>query len=236
MTLVTSFMKKHLWWILPTFLLAAIAPLTPYLDMSFESYFYHQTQPPGFHINAFCNFMFKYAIYPAQLTALMAFLVFTLSFFVNVFKIWQRPALALTATMAIGAGFITHTVFKDHWGRPRPKQVIEFGGHQAFRPFYKPNIFHQPEPSKSFPCGHCTMGFYFFSVALLCRRLQYRSLFYFFFVFAMAFGLAFGIARMKMGAHFFSDVLATAVIMWLTAYIFDITLCKNWKSIHERPH
>jgi membrane-associated PAP2 superfamily phosphatase len=180
--------------------------------------------------------MFKYAVYPAQLIALLAFVVFALSFFLNAFKNWQRPALALVATMAIGAGLITHTIFKDHWGRPRPKQIVEFGGHQAFRPYYQPNFFHQPEPSKSFPCGHCTMGFYFFSVALLFRRLGHLYLFYFFFLFAIGFGTAFGISRMMMGAHYFSDVLVTGIIMWLTAYIFDQTLCNHWEINHERPY
>ena len=76
--------------------------------------------------------------------------------------------------MVVGAGFIVHTALKDHWGRPRPKQIIAFGGEQTFRPFYSPNFFHQPEPSKSFPCGHCTMGFYFFAVAFALRRSGYR--------------------------------------------------------------
>lgn len=235
MTFISS-LKKYLWWFLPLAILAAIGPFTPFLDMSLESYYYNQSHPPGFHIDAFSNFMFKYAIYPAQVTALLAFLVFALSLFINSFKKWQRPALALVATMAIGAGLITHTLLKDHWGRPRPKQVTEFGGHQNFRPFYQPNFFQQPEPSKSFPCGHCTMGFYFFSVALLCRRLGHAGLFYFFFAFAIVFGIAFGITRMMMGAHYFSDVLVTGIIMWLTAYLFDLTLCNNWELNHERPH
>lgn len=223
-------MKKNLWWLLPLLMLAAITPFTPFLDMSIESYFYfNQGIPPHFHKNTFCDFMFNYAIYPAQISALLAFLLFALSFFMNGLKKWQRPALALIATMAIGAGFITHTLLKNHWGRPRPKQVIEFGGQQNFRPYFQPNFFHQPEPSKSFPCGHCTMGFYFFSIALFCQRLNQRVLFYFFFVFAILFGWAFGLARMMMGAHYFSDVLITGIIMWLTAYTFDLILCSKWK-------
>ncbi len=236
MTSTRAFLKRNLWWIIPLVLLALISPLTPFLDLTIEKYFYLQNQPPGFYINAFCHFMFNYAIYPAQIVALAACVVFALSLFTDSFKKWQKPALALAATMAIGAGFITHTVFKDHWGRPRPKQITEFGGRQTFRPFYQPNFFHQPEPSKSFPCGHCTMGFYFFAVALLCRRLGYCHLWRLLFLFSIVFGLAFGLARMMMGAHYFSDVLVTGIIMWLTAYFFDLTLCNSWRLQHERPN
>ncbi len=229
--------KKKLWWLLPLLLLTAMIPLNPGLDMSIESYFYtNEGLPPHFHNNTFCDVMFNYAVYPAQIVAVLAVFLFALSFFFPVLSQWQRPALALVMTMAIGAGFITHTLLKDHWGRPRPRQVIEFGGNQHFRPFYLPNVFHQPEPSKSFPCGHCTMGFYFFSVALFCKRLKHRSLYYFFFVFALILGSALGVARMMMGAHFLSDVLMTGIIMWITAYISDQALCSRWRPSVERAH
>jgi len=105
--------------------------------------------------------------------------------------------------------------------RPRPKQVIEFGGIQEFRPFYQPNFFHQPEPSKSFTCGHCTMGFYFFALALVVRRLNYRKTFWITLMFAFALGIALSLARIGQGGHFFSDTLISALIMWLTAYACD---------------
>ena len=133
----------------------------------------------------------------------------------------RTHALALVLTIILGAGFITHTLLKDHWGRPRPKQVTEFGGSQPFRPFYSPNFFHQPHPSKSFPCGHCTMGFYFFALALVLKRLGYRKGYYFTFAFALVFGITLGISRMAQGGHFLSDVLAAGLIMWITAYLCD---------------
>ena len=56
--------------------------------------------------------------------------------------------------MAIGVGLFTHILLKDHWGRPRPKQVTQFGGTQEFHPFYKPNFFDQPQPSRApFPAA-----------------------------------------------------------------------------------
>ena len=65
------------------------------------------------------------------------------------------------------------------------------------------------------------MGFYFFSLALVFKRWGRRGLFYAAMAFSFALGIALGITRMAQGGHFLSDVLATALIMWLTAYACD---------------
>ena len=135
-----------------------------------------------------------------------------------------RPLLL---SLALGAGLIAHTLLKDRWGRPRPRQVAEFGGHQQFRPYYLPNFFHQPEPSKSFPCGHCTMGFYFFAVALVCQRQGWRwgAIFSYFLAFFL--GILLGVTRMAQGGHFFSDILVSALLMWWVASLLDRWLCTD---------
>ena len=221
-----NFIYRNAKWLLPLVFMAVLTPFTPYLDRVLESYFYFK-EPPHFRTNAFSDFMFNYAVFPAQIVAVGALIVFILSFFLSRLRKWQNSALALVLTMALGAGFIVHTVFKDHWGRPRPRQTVEFGGKQAFRPYWQPNLFEQPEPSKSFPCGHCTMGFYFFSVALLCKRLGHKGYYWFLFAIAIALGTALGLARMMMGGHFFSDVFMSGVIMWYTACLFDYLLCSH---------
>jgi lipid A 4'-phosphatase len=42
--------------------------------------------------------------------------------------------LFLAACLAAGPGLIANLVFKDHWGRARPAQIVEFGGTRAFSP------------------------------------------------------------------------------------------------------
>jgi lipid A 4'-phosphatase len=228
-----NFSKQQGWWLFPLIVVLILAPFTPRWDLSIARYFYHQN-PEGlghFRSNAFDDFMYNYAVIPAQILAIIAAILYLLSFFCSPLKKFRISALVLILTMVVGAGFITHTLLKDHWGRPRPRQVIEFGGKQSFRPFYSPNFFHQPEPSKSFPCGHCTMAFYFFAVALVLKRFGLRAWFYFTMMFAVVFGLMMGIARMAQGGHFFSDVLLSGVIMWLTAYASDKYL--NESKIEE---
>jgi lipid A 4'-phosphatase len=40
----------------------------------------------------------------------------------------------LVICLAVGPGIVANVVLKDHWGRARPKQVLEFGGAKAFTP------------------------------------------------------------------------------------------------------
>jgi lipid A 4'-phosphatase len=202
-----SKMTNPLWWLLPVTLFALITPFTPSWDMAIARYFYQKGQ---FMTTPFYDFVFQYASYPAFAVAFSALM----PLFVPCLKKWRAASGVLLLSMALGAGLITHTLLKDRWGRPRPRQLMEFGGHQPFRPYYLPNFFHQPEPSKSFPCGHCTMGFYFFALGLVCQR---RGLRYLSYAIAVALGLLLGFTRMAQGGHFLSDVLASALIMWLVA-------------------
>lgn len=221
--------KKNAAWLLPLIAMALIAPFTPALDMAISRYFY--TSGNSFTNNAFFTFLFDYGPIPAMIIAGIAALILIASFFFTKLKSWQRPAACLVLTMAIGTGLIVHAVLKDHWGRPRPKQITEFGGIQTFRPFYEPNIFEQPEPSKSFSCGHCSMGFYFFALALVGRRLDHKALFINSLILAVVLGILLSLTRIAQGGHFFSDTLISALVMWLTAYTCDRLLYFNNRQI-----
>jgi membrane-associated PAP2 superfamily phosphatase len=215
-----SFISKHKAWLLPLLLLAILTPFTPAIDLASSNYFYLPHH--HFSSNAFFDFLYHYGLIPAQLLFSFAAVMLFLSYFKK-WKKWHTPALALVLTLLIGSGLIVHEIFKEHWGRPRPKQTIEFSGTQSFRPYYKPNFFNQPEPSKGFSCGHCTMGFYFFAAALVAKKLNYTKTFWAFLVLALALGTALSIARIAQGGHFFSDTLVSAIVMWITAYA-----CVHW--------
>lgn len=205
-------------WI-PILLMVAITPFTPYLDLNVSRYFYDLGG--GHFLNTpFFNFVYNYGYLPANLT-MFASLVALLLSFIPRWKNWRNPALILVLTATLGTGLMVHAVLKDHWGRPRPKQVVEFGGNQPFRPFYKPNFFDQPEPSKSFTCGHCTGGFYFFAVAVVARRLGSKKWYLIAMSLAWILGITLSITRIAQGGHFLSDTLMSALILWLTALTCD---------------
>lgn len=225
-----NYIIDHRAWMLPVLAMLILTPLTPFLDLEISRYFYHTS---GFQSNAFWTFLFNYGPYPAHFTAIAALFIFTASFFFKTWRRWRAPALVLMLTMAIGAGLIVHAALKDHWGRPRPKQTIEFGGTQHFRAYYEPNFSHQPEPSKSFSCGHCSMGFYFFALALVGRRMGSPALFYIGIGFAVVLGILLSLTRIAQGGHFFSDTLISALIMWLTAYVCTQCTFGQRSRFHE---
>lgn len=227
--------SKSLSWILPIILMILITPFTPWLDLKITSLFYHPENSllDRFSTGPFFDFFFVQGMFPAWTVFALSTLFLGLSCFLNKFKFWRSPLLVLVLTFVMGAGFFTHLVLKDHWGRPRPKQVTQFGGIQEFRPFYSPNIFNQPEPSKSFPCGHCSMGFFFFALALVGKRLNKKWLTYLGMTIAIVLGSVLGVVRIMQGGHFFSDVLFSALLMWLTAYGMDYLVYSSEEEEEE---
>lgn len=217
-------------WTLPLAILAIAIGISPFVDMPIERLFYN-SETHSFINNTYTDiiagscgkrqWLCDWGVFPAQAAGVSALIALMLSYLRKDWKPWRKPALMLVLTMAIGAGFITHTLLKDHWGRPRPKQVIEFGGKQEFRTPYQPNFTDQPEPSKSFPCGHCTMGFFFFAFMFLGKRLNNSLFFYGGLTLAITLGTALSITRMMQGGHFLSDTITSGVIMWLTALTCD---------------
>jgi len=224
-----NFLIQQRMWLWPIVLMLLITPFTPTLDLAITRYFYQGNGE--FSRSGLFHFMYDYGVVPAQIIAGGATLLLFFSLFTKKLQPTRRIALVLALSLTIGSGVICHFILKDHWGRPRPKQVVEFGGIQPFRPYYEPNLFHQPQPSKSFPCGHCTMGFYFFSVALIGRKLNNRSLYRAGLLFALFLGGLLSLTRIAQGGHFLSDTLMSALIMWLTSYF-----CVEWimKDTHER--
>lgn len=201
-------------WLILLLILCLYASLSPFLDLQITRYFFVDNH---FSEHPFFTLLYKYGERPAQLFVIAAL------FFL------PKQRLYLALTLIVGAFLINEVALKNHWGRPRPKQVIEFGGRQPFRPFYAPNFFSQPEPSKSFPCGHCTAGYYFFCLYFLGRRLKKPWLCQGGLLFALLFGSLIGLARIAQGGHFFTDVLFGALVMYFTAKTLDIYL-------YERTH
>lgn len=214
-------LKTYAQWVLPI-IMAVLTPFTPYLDISIAQYFYHLGSSYSSHFitNEYNQLIYHYGVVPAEIVSVLSFIALVMSYLSKKWKKWRSPALLLVLTMAIGSGLITHVILKDHWGRPRPRQVIEFGGSQSFHPYYIPDFFNT-NPSKSFPCGHCTMGFFFFALALAGKRLGSKSLCYIGYSLAFILGILLSITRMSQGGHFLSDTLWGGLIMWYTALICD---------------
>ena len=124
----------------------------------------------------------------------------------------RRPCMVVALTSIIAAGLLVNAVFKQYWGRPRPDQTIEFGGQWQYRHILPPGT---PGKGASFPCGHCTMGFVFLSMAAFYRRN--KPLAYFGIGTGIALGALLSAARVVQGAHFLSDTVWSLGLITMTA-------------------
>lgn len=215
-------LKTNKKWTYPALFILLLTPFSAWLDLAITRFFYNIGNDPVEHFvsSPLTELLFLIGPMPANLFALGAAFLLIGSWIFQSLKKWRNPALVLLLSYAIGAGLIVNGILKEYWGRPRPKQVEEFGGTQSFRPYYSPN-FHQPQPSKSFPCGHCASGFYFFALGILGLRLNKSWLTMTGFALALIFGITLSLSRMAQGGHFLTDTLFAALIMWYTALAFD---------------
>lgn len=177
--------------------------------------------------NAFWHFFYLYGYWPAWILFFLGLTGFILSFFKGKWRKWRTPCLYLILVFAIGSGLIVNTFLKEKWNRPRPRQVEEFGGSHPFRPYYAPGWSSSSEGLKSFPSGHASTGYYFFSLAFLGVIYKRRALYWMGLSLAWGLGLLLSLARIAEGGHFLSDTLASALIMWLVSWLFAALLFRE---------
>jgi membrane-associated PAP2 superfamily phosphatase len=140
---------------------------------------------------------------------------------------WRLPSLPgravifLTASLLIGPGLLVNGILKEHWGRPRPVAVVQFGGSMGHMSWWKPS--GACEHNCSFVSGESATAAWLFGPAMLVPPL-WRGV-------AIAatavFNSAIGILRMAVGAHFFTDVLfgalSTLFILLLMQRVFLVS-------------
>ncbi len=141
-----------------------------------------------------------------------AFAVYVLSWWKKSLIRWRKVFTFVVLSGLIGPGLITNALLKEFWGRPRPRELIEFGGQSQFEPVF---TYDAASEGLSFPCGHATMGFLFLAGYFLFRRHR-RGLADGFLFGGLAAGSVMGLARMAQGGHFLSDVIWAGIVCWFT--------------------
>ncbi|MGV6816880.1 MAG: phosphatase PAP2 family protein [Thiotrichales bacterium] len=144
---------------------------------------------------------------------------------------FRSTAVLLSLTLLLGAGLIVNSLLKEHWGRPRPVQTLEFGGVQP----YQPPVLISAGSGRSFPSGHVAASFSllallpFFSGSSRKRRLLALLI--------VSYGSAVAFARVAAGGHYFTDVLWGAAIAWavVTLLVGMLRPCSLQPEVEPNP-
>lgn len=138
-----------------------------------------------------------------------------------------KAYLYLLLVFVVGIVLMVNVLFKQHWGRARPDQIIDFGGTLKFTRAFV--ISRQGESHGSWPSGHAAFGFYFFAVAMLLRKRRAIVM-----VLAGCLGAFIGLMRMIQGRHFLSDVVSAFFIIYIVARVtyylmYESKLGSRWQ-------
>jgi membrane-associated PAP2 superfamily phosphatase len=154
---------------------------------------------------------------PAFALALFGLAAGIASFFRQELLHWRRRGAFLVLLLALGPGLMVNAVFKDHWGRPRPREIVQFGGQKQFlQPWQK----GEDVTGRSFPSGHASAAFYMSAPFFIYRRTNKQRA-RIWLLGGLIFGVFMSIARITQGAHFLSDILWA----WGMVYLMALVLC-----------
>ena len=133
-----KFFKNNFHWFFPILAILLLSPFLNNFDLEVSKFFYSKDH---FQHNPLRDFIYTYGMLPAQSFFILAVVMLIFSYIHPQLSVWRKGVWTVVLTMVIGIGLVINLGFKDHWGRPRPKQIQEFGGQQQFHPFYIPYIF-----------------------------------------------------------------------------------------------
>jgi lipid A 4'-phosphatase len=124
-----------------------------------------------------------------------------------------RAILFLIATLALGPGLLVNVLLKDHWGRPRPIDVTQFGGEEHFVAWWDPR--GDCPNNCAFVSGDVAGAFWTVAPAALApphwRAFAYGA--------ALALGTGMAAMRVMAGGHFVSDTVFAGVFTFLLIWI-----------------
>ena len=205
--LVVSYLKlKRARIILACFLISSLLLSGfPSIDINISRLFFHE----GFHSNeqvwhrcireGLVYFLFL------SMASVVGIYVFNRLSKRNLCSIDGKKVCYLFLVLILGAGLIVNVIFKDNFGRARPRDIQEFGGLKRFTPAFV--VSYECERNCSFSSGEGAGGF--FSLALASALSRRRAVL----LAGIGLGIIVSLSRIASGAHFFSDTVVSFFVM-----------------------
>ncbi len=147
-------------------------------------------------------------------------------------RVWRIYGLFIILVVVTGPGLVVNAIMKEYTGRPRPRQIEQFGGHLEHVP---PLAIGEIGRGKSFPAGHASVGFATCALYFLLRRRRPR-LAWAALGSSVSLGLLMGVGRMAAGGHFLSDVLWAGMVVFATALVlyYFVLRVPLWEDLPPR--
>lgn len=201
-------------FLLPLALLVVLTALfaATNLDLALESRFYVAGSGWILADHNPWKFLYHYGVYPPVAIAVCSLLLLIAGFSSARAAVYRKPALFLFLLMLLGPGLLVNTALKDHWGRPRPRQMQMFGGDCVYHQVWQCDLGGK---GASFPSGHAAAAFYMMAPYFVLRRSS-RKRARLALAAGIGYGLLMGVARMVQGGHFPSDVVWAGGVVYLT--------------------
>ncbi|CEJ84174.1 Phosphoesterase PA-phosphatase related protein [Hyphomicrobium sp. GJ21] len=134
----------------------------------------------------------------------------------------------LLVCILAGPLVVTNLGFKDHWGRARPRDVLELGGKHGYTPPLRPA--HECAKNCSFVSGEASSIFTIGFAATILFPLEAALLL----PLSIAFGSLAGLVRMMEGGHFLSDVVFAGIFSANTTALVFFAL-KMFGCLRQNP-
>jgi lipid A 4'-phosphatase len=190
---------------------ACLLILYPEIDIEISGKFYESGKGFLYAHNPYIIGVFKIVPLITKIFSLICILAISRKFFIN--YNWRdtlkTPAVFLLTAALLGPALTVSYGLKEHTGRARPRDIIEFSGSKYFTPATE--ISSQCTTNCSFSSAHAAMGFYFTSLAWIVP-LPYQNII---FLLALSFGSFVGFGRILQGGHFFSDIIFSFIVIMI---------------------
>ncbi|MBL4884542.1 MAG: phosphatase PAP2 family protein, partial [Planctomycetaceae bacterium] len=186
------------------------------LDLKISSYFYNSQlkQWPLSDKNPW-EFIDQWCVLPGFILGVSSLLLSNYGLLWRRSNHWTRGAFLIATVFLIGPGLLVNGTMKPAFSRPRPREVIQMGGEQAYQPAF--GFGEKMNFNASFPSGHASIGFFLIAPAFLFRRKhRTRRLIL---ISGLLLGSVMSLSRIVQGGHYLSDVLWSLAIIYFTSWI-----------------
>lgn len=190
--------------------IGAVFVLFPGIDLDVSGLFYKAGE--GFYLKHDLELVVLYksvnVLVPVMLLLIIGSLIYLRSTPKKLVVLTAPRVMYVLLVFGIGSGLIVNAFLKEHVGRARPSQILQFGGEKSFSKAME--VSDQCMSNGSFTCGHCSFAFGFIAFYFLFRKRWVLFL-------AAAYGILVSATRVIQGGHFLSDAFFSFLVMVATA-------------------